>query len=180
MLIQQTTIDDLVVLEPEIYSDRRGCFFESFNNRKFTEVIGRQVTFVQDNHSVSHKDVIRGLHYQVKTPQAKLVRVINGSILDIAVDMRRSSPTFGCHVSVILSCSNRKIFWIPEGFAHGFLVLSKTAEVLYKTNEYRQERNERCVIWDDRSLKLDWRNISPILSDKDANGDRFDDAEYYD
>lgn len=149
-------ISDVIVLEPTVFGDERGFFFESFNQRVFEKAIGRTVNFVQDNHSRSAKNVIRGLHYQIKQPQGKLVRVISGEIFDVAVDIRKSSPTFGQWVGEILSAENTKQLWVPEGFAHGFLVLSNTAEVLYKTTDYWSPEHEYCIAWDDREIGIQW------------------------
>jgi dTDP-4-dehydrorhamnose 3,5-epimerase len=142
-------IPDVVLFEPRVFGDDRGFFFESFNHRRFEEVIGRKVEFVQDNHSRSAKNVLRGLHYQVKQAQGKLVRVTAGSVFDVAVDLRKDSPTFGQWVGEILSAENKKQLWIPEGFAHGFVVLSESAEFLYKTTDYWAPEHERCIVWND-------------------------------
>ena len=175
-----TAIPDLLIIEPQVFGDDRGFFFESFNRRKFAELIGRDVDFVQDNHSRSARNVLRGLHYQIQHAQAKLVRVIQGSVLDVAVDMRRSSPTFGQHFSLELSAENKRMLWIPEGFAHGFLVLSDTAELLYKTTDYWFPEHERCLRWDDPALAIDWKiRTAPLLSAKDAQGKRFNEAELF-
>ncbi|MDD2914297.1 MAG: dTDP-4-dehydrorhamnose 3,5-epimerase [Gallionella sp.] len=171
MIAISTTIPDLLILEPKVFGDSRGFFFESFNKQQFDGLVGRDVNFVQDNHSLSNKNVLRGLHYQTPHPQAKLVRVMRGAILDVAVDIRRSSPTFGQHVAVELSAENKRMVWIPEGFAHGFLVISEVAEFLYKTTDYWHPECERCIRWDDPVLAIDWRTkLAPDLSDKDAQG----------
>ena len=176
----RTDIPDLLLIEPEVFGDERGFFFESFNRRKFAALTGRDVDFVQDNHSRSARNVLRGLHYQIRHPQAKLVRVVQGAILDIAVDIRRGSPTFGKHIAVELSATNKRMLWIPEGFAHGFLVLSEAAECLYKTTDYWHPEHERCIRWDDPSLAIDWRlQVAPILSAKDAQGRAFAEAELF-
>ena len=175
-----TAIPDLLIIEPRIFCDERGLFFESFNRRKFAELTGRDADFVQDNHSRSAKNVLRGLHYQIQHPQAKLVRVVQGAVLDIAVDIRRSSPTFGQHVALELSAENKRMLWIPEGFAHGFVVLSDTAEFLYKTTDYWFPEYERCIRWDDPILAIDWRlHTAPILSGKDAQGKVLAEAELF-
>ena len=166
-----TLLGDALVLAPKVFGDERGFFFESFNQRRFDDAIGRTVNFVQDNHSRSVRNVLRGLHYQVKQPQGKLLRVIAGEIFDIAVDLRRSSPTFSRWASVVLSAGNKRQIWIPEGFAHGFLVLSEYAEVLYKTTDYWVPEHERCLIWNDPRLAISWPLTSdPILSAKDGQG----------
>ena len=175
-----TAIKDLLIIEPKVFGDDRGFFFESYNQRKFTELIGREVTFVQDNHSRSVKNVLRGLHYQIQHPQGKLVRAVQGTVLDIAVDIRKSSPTFGQHVAVELSAENKRMLWIPEGFAHGFVVLSDTAEFLYKTTDYWFPEHERSILWNDPVLAIDWKlQSAPALSAKDAQGKLFKDAEHF-
>ena len=177
----QTSIPDLLIIEPRVFGDDRGFFYESFNRLKFAELLGRDVDFVQDNHSRSVKGVLRGLHYQIQRPQAKLVRVVQGSVLDVAVDIRKSSPTFGRHVAVELSAENKRMFWMPEGFAHGFAVLSDTAEFLYKTTDYWFPEFERCLRWDDPALAIDWQLASPpALSIKDAQGKNLKEAELFD
>ncbi len=181
MKVVKTSIPDLLILEPKVYGDDRGFFYESFNRKKFTELTGRDVDFVQDNHSRSVKSVLRGLHYQIQHPQAKLVRVTQGAVLDVAVDIRKSSPTFGQHVAAELSAENRRMFWIPEGFAHGFVVLSDTAEFLYKTTDYWYPEHERCLRWDDSALAIDWQlQVPPALSAKDSQGKALTDAELFD
>lgn len=180
MKATRTAIPDLLIIEPEVFGDERGFFFESFNRRKFAELTGRDVDFVQDNHSRSARNVLRGLHYQIQHPQAKLVRVVQGAILDVAVDIRRSSQTFGRHVAVELSAENKRMLWIPEGFAHGFAVLSDTAECLYKTTDYWYPEHERCIRWDDPALTIDWRlQAVPALSSKDAQGKALAEAELF-
>lgn len=175
-----TTIPDLLIIEPKVFGDDRGFFFESFNRRRFAELTGRDVDFVQDNHSRSAKGVLRGLHYQIQHPQGKLVRVTQGSVLDVAVDIRKKSPTFGKYVALELSAENKRILWIPEGFAHGFMVLSDTAEFLYKTTDYWFPEYERCIRWDDPALAIDWRLQShPALSAKDAQGKSLNEAELF-
>ncbi len=173
-------IPDVCLLEPRVFSDTRGFFYESFNQRQFDQAIGRHVTFVQHNHSRSVKNVLRGLHYQIRQPQGKLVRVVAGEVYDVAVDLRRSSPTFGQWVGEILSAENKKQLWIPEGFAHGFIVLSDDAEFLYQTTDYWMPEHERCVIWNDATLAIDWPvDGEPALSAKDAQGHPFETAEVY-
>lgn len=176
----QTAIPDLLVIEPEVFGDERGFFFECFNRRKFAELVGREVDFVQDNHSRSAKNVLRGLHYQIRHPQGKLVRVVQGAVLDVAVDIRRSSPAFGQYVAIELSAENKRMLWIPEGFAHGFVVLSETAEFLYKTTDYWFPEHERCISWKDPDLAIDWQlRGAPVLSAKDAQGKAFAEAETF-
>jgi dTDP-4-dehydrorhamnose 3,5-epimerase len=176
----QTSIPDLLIIEPKVFGDDRGFFYESFNRRRFAELSGRDADFVQDNHSRSVKGVLRGLHYQIQHPQAKLVRVVQGSVLDVAVDIRKSSPTFGQHVAVELSAENKRMFWMPEGFAHGFVVLSDTAEFLYKTTDYWYPQHERCLRWDDPELAIDWRlQGAPVLSAKDLLGKALTETELF-
>lgn len=180
MNVIQTAIPELLIIEPKVFGDDRGFFFESFNRRRFAELTGRDIDFVQDNHSRSAKNVLRGLHYQIQHPQGKLVRVIQGSVLDVAVDIRRSSPTFGQHIALELSAQNKRMFWIPEGFAHGFVVLSETAEFLYKTTDYWFPEYERCLRWDDPTLAIDWKlHTSPALSAKDSQGKMLDAADLF-
>lgn len=176
-----TGILGLLIIEPKVFGDDRGFFYESFNRNKFNELIGQQINFVQDNHSKSVKNVLRGLHYQIKHPQGKLVRVTQGAVLDVVVDIRKSSPTFGQHVAVELSDENKRMFWIPEGFAHGFSVLSDTAEFLYKTTDYWFPEHERCLFWNDAALAIDWKlSVPPVVSPKDAQGKKLDEAELFD
>lgn len=176
----QTAIPGLLIFEPKVFGDERGFFFESFNRRKFAELTGREVDFVQDNHSRSAKNVLRGLHYQIQHPQGKLVRVVQGAVLDVAVDIRRSSPTFGQHVTMELSTINKRMLWLPEGLAHGFVVLSDTAEFLYKTTDYWYQEHERCIRWNDPALAIDWKlEAEPVLSAKDAQGKTLADAELF-
>ena len=173
-------IPDLAIIEPRIFGDDRGFFFESFNARTLAPLIG-QWDFVQDNHSRSAQGVLRGLHYQIRQPQGKLVRVVAGRALDVAVDIRRSSSTFGQHVAVELSAENKHMFCIPPGFAHGFVVLSEYAELLYKTTDYWAPEHERCIRWDDPLLAIDWRlDRAPALSPKDAQGVSLYQAEVFD
>lgn len=180
MKATRTAIPDLLIIEPKVFGDERGFFFESYNRREFAELIGRDVDFVQDNHSRSAKNVLRGLHYQIQHPQGKLVRVVQGSVLDVAVDIRKSSPTLGQYVALELSAENKTMLWIPEGFAHGFVVLSDTAEFLYKTTDYWFPEHERCIRWDDPTLAIDWKlQTAPALSAKDAQGKCFAEAEMF-
>jgi len=181
MKSSRLAIPDIIMLEPRVFSDNRGYFFESFNQREFEAIVGEPVSFVQSNHSQSVRHVLRGLHYQIKHAQGKMVRVVVGEVFDVAVDLRRSSPTFGQWVGDVLSAANKKQLWIPPGFAHGFAVLSETAELLYKTTDYWSPEHERCIAWNDPSLAIDWPlNAAPILSAKDAQGIPFNEAEVYD
>jgi dTDP-4-dehydrorhamnose 3,5-epimerase len=174
------SIPDVVLIEPKVFGDARGFFFESFNQRSFNEATGTGYQFVQDNHSRSSKGVLRGLHYQIQQPQGKLVRVVQGAVFDVAVDIRRSSPTFGRWVGVELSGENHRQLWVPPGFAHGFVVLSDTAEFLYKTTDYYAPEHERCIAWDDATLAIDWRvDGRPSLSVKDAHGKALENAELF-
>ncbi len=169
-------IADVYLIEPQVFGDDRGFFFESFNHAKFEQAIGRRVQFVQDNHSKSGKNVLRGLHYQTQQPQGKLVRVTQGEVFDVAVDVRQGSPTYGKWVAEVLSAENKKQLWIPEGLAHGFLVLSESAEFLYKTTDYYAPEYEHCILWNDETLNVDWPlNSPPILSAKDKAGEPFAD-----
>lgn len=178
--VTPTAIPDVLVLEPKVFGDARGFFFESFNARDFAEVTGLDVDFVQDNHSKSGKGVLRGLHYQIQNPQGKLVRVVQGSVFDVAVDLRKSSPTFGQWVGEILSADNHKQFWVPPGFAHGFVVLSESAEFLYKTTDYWYPEFERSLRWNDPQLNIAWPiQEMPQLAKKDAEGSLFATAESY-
>jgi dTDP-4-dehydrorhamnose 3,5-epimerase len=178
--LTQTSIPDLLIIEPKVFGDERGFFFESFNRRKFAELTGIEADFLQDNHSRSAKGVLRGLHYQIQQPQGKLVRVVQGTVLDVAVDIRKSSPTFGQHVALELTAENKRMLWIPEGFAHGFVVLSDTAEFLYKTTDYWFPEHERCILWNDPAMKIDWKlQASPSLSAKDAQGKRLAEADLF-
>jgi dTDP-4-dehydrorhamnose 3,5-epimerase len=176
-----TSIADVLIFEPRVFGDDRGFFFESFNERAFEEATGRQVTFVQDNHSRSQRGVLRGLHYQIQNPQGKLVRVVSGEVLDVAVDIRRQSPTFGQHVAVLLSAENKRQLWIPEGFAHGFVVLSESADFLYKTTDYYTPSAERCIAWNDPTLAIDWQlqGLEPRLSAKDQQGKPLAEADLF-
>lgn len=169
MKVTPTAIPEVLVIEPKVFGDARGFFFESFNQKAFDEAIGRHVDFVQDNHSRSSKGVLRGLHYQIQQPQGKLVRVASGAVFDVAVDIRRSSATFGKWVGVELSEQNQRQLWVPKGFAHGFLVLSETADFLYKTTDYYAPAYERSVMWNDPAIGIDWPDVSVAvqLSAKD-------------
>ncbi len=180
MKVTATEIPDVLVLEPRVFEDNRGFFLESYNQKRFDDAVGRNVHFLQDNHSRSVRHVLRGLHYQIHQPQGKLVHVIAGEVFDVAVDLRRSSPTFGKFVSMVLSAANKKQLWIPEGFAHGFLVLSEAAEFLYKTTDYYSPQDERCVIWNDATIGIDWpKDGEPILSAKDLAGLPLSKAEVF-
>ena len=171
-------IPDVVLLEPKVFGDDRGFFFESFNQAQFEEAIGRKADFVQDNHSRSAKNVLRGLHYQVQQAQGKLVRVVQGEVFDVAVDLRKGSSTFGKWVGEVLSAENKRQLWVPEGFAHGFVVLSDSAEFLYKVTTYYAPQHERSIMWNDPDLAIAWpEGIEPVLSQKDAQGTRFAQAE---
>ncbi len=173
-----TTISDVLVIQPKVFGDDRGWFFESFNEKDFSAAIGEKVSFVQDNHSSSKKGVLRGLHYQIEQTQGKLVRVCHGAVFDVAVDLRRASSTFGRWVGVELSAENKKQLWIPAGFAHGFLVLSDTAEFLYKTTDYWHAGSEKCIAWNNPTLNIQWPDIGiqPVLNSKDAAGLAWGDA----
>ena len=176
-----TAIEDVVIIEPSLHGDERGYFLESFNAREFAKAIDDSVTFVQDNHSRSAKGILRGLHYQIDRPQGKLVRVVNGRVFDVAVDIRRSSATLGRWVGVELTAENHRQLWIPAGFAHGFLVLSEYADFLYKATDFYAPEFERCILWNDSSLAIDWPLAGePALSDKDAQGCSFAEAELFD
>jgi dTDP-4-dehydrorhamnose 3,5-epimerase len=173
MKVTPTAIPDVLVLEPRVFNDARGAFFESYNRASFEAATGIKAEFVQDNHSRSVRGVLRGMHYQIRQPQGKLVRVIAGAVLDVAVDLRRASPTFGKWVSAELSSENCRQMWIPEGFAHGFLVLGESAEVLYKTTDYYAPSHERCLHWNDPAVGVQWPRVAggePLLSAKDEAG----------
>jgi dTDP-4-dehydrorhamnose 3,5-epimerase len=175
-----TAIPDVLVIEPTVFGDARGFFFESWNLRAFRDLVGREVDFVQDNHSASARGVLRGLHYQVLQPQGKLVRVVAGEVFDVAVDLRRASPTFGKWVAERLSAENRRMMWVPPGFAHGFLVLSERAEFLYKTTDYYAPQHERTLLWNDPALGIPWPlSGEPVLKPRDAAGARLADAETF-
>jgi dTDP-4-dehydrorhamnose 3,5-epimerase len=179
--ISATSIPDVLLIEPKVFGDERGFFFESFNQRAFRQASGLAGDFVQDNHSKSAKGVLRGLHYQIRQPQGKLVRVIAGEVFDVAVDIRRRSATFGKWVGQILSGENKTQLWIPPGFAHGFLVLSESAEFLYKTDAYWAPEHERCIAWDDPALAIGWPldGQMPRLSAKDSAGLKFGAADVF-
>ena len=180
MKITPTAIPDLLIIEPKVFGDERGFFFESFNKKVFKELTGVSDEFVQDNHSRSTKGVLRGLHYQIKQPQGKLVRVVRGEVFDVAVDLRKSSETFGQWQGVRLSAENKRQFWVPPGFAHGFVVLSDTAEFLYKTTDYYAPEYERCLKWNDADLAIDWHyEKEPMISEKDTRGFVFKEADVF-
>ena len=180
MKIISTEIPDVLIIEPQVFHDNRGLFFESFNLKKFTDKTGINVNFVQDNHSYSKQHVLRGLHYQIIQPQAKLVRAVVGNIFDVAVDIRKNSPTFGQWVGYEISAENKRQIWIPSGFAHGFVVISEAAEVIYKTSNYYSPQGERTILWNDADLNIDWQiNTQPIISTKDADGKPFNLAEVF-
>ena len=175
-----TEIPQVLIIEPKVFGDQRGFFFESFNQEAFNQVTGLNAHFVQDNHSRSAKGVLRGLHYQIQQPQGKLVRVVSGEVLDVAVDIRRSSPTFGKAVSALLSGENHRQLWVPPGFAHGFVVLSETADFLYKTTDYYAPAFERCILWNDPAIGIDWQlTEQPKLSGKDAVGLLLSEADVF-
>ena len=183
MNVVRSAIPEVFVIEPRVFGDARGFFFESFNQRAFDDAAGRAVRFVQDNHSLSSQGVLRGLHYQIRQTQGKLVRVVAGEVFDVAVDLRRSSPTFGRHVAVNLSAENKRMLWVPEGFAHGFLVVSAYAEFLYKTTDYYAPEHDRCLLWNDPALGIAWplgEVGAPLLKAADLNGKRLADAELFD
>jgi dTDP-4-dehydrorhamnose 3,5-epimerase len=170
--VTPTAIPDVLVIEPRLFGDNRGWFFESFNEKDFSAAVNQKVKFVQDNHSSSKLGVLRGLHYQTEYVQGKLVRVCQGTVFDVAVDLRESSPTYGQWFGIELSAANKKQLWIPAGFAHGFLVLSETAEFLYKTTDYWHAASEKCIVWNDSTLNIQWPDIGapPILNSKDVGG----------
>ena len=182
MKATRLAIPEVVLIEPKVFGDARGFFFESFNQKAFNEATGTNHQFVQDNHSRSAKGVLRGLHYQIQQPQGKLVRVVRGAVIDVAVDIRKSSPTFGQWVAEELSEDNHRQLWVPPGFAHGFVVLSEMAEFLYKTTDYYAPAFERCIAWDDPTLAIDWKlsGRQPLLSAKDAQGLPLATAELFD
>ncbi|MBC7213656.1 dTDP-4-dehydrorhamnose 3,5-epimerase [Extensimonas perlucida] len=178
--VTPTALPEVLILEPKVFGDERGFFFESYNQRDFAQATGLQVAFVQDNHSRSVKNVLRGLHYQIQQPQGKLVRVVQGEVFDVAVDLRKKSKTFGQWVGEILSAENKRQLWIPAGFAHGFVVLSDTAEFLYKTTDYYAPAHERCIRWDDPAIGIRWPIAAPpILAAKDAAGKLLAEAEVF-
>lgn len=179
--VTPTSIPDVLVLVPKVFGDARGFFYESFNARDFAEVTGLDVNFVQDNHSKSAKGVLRGLHYQIQRAQGKLVRVVQGAVFDVAVDLRKSSPTFGRWVGEVLSADNHKQLWVPPGFAHGFVVLSESAEFLYKTTDYWYPDHERSLLWNDPTVGIEWPiDFEPQLAAKDAAGKLFGQADLFD
>ncbi|HOZ64961.1 MAG TPA: dTDP-4-dehydrorhamnose 3,5-epimerase [Burkholderiaceae bacterium] len=182
MKITACSVPDVLLIEPRVFGDDRGYFYESFNQRAFNGATGLSLTFVQDNHSKSARNVLRGLHYQIQQPQGKLVRVVAGEVFDVAVDFRRSSPTFGKWVGEILSEKNKRQLWVPPGFGHGFVVLSETAEFLYKTTDYYAPEHERCVVWNDPTLAIEWPlgGAVPLLSGKDSAGLAFLQADMFD
>lgn len=180
MQVKQTTIPDVLLITPKVFGDERGFFFESFNQKMWEEKTGLTTRFVQDNHSKSCQNVLRGLHYQIKQPQGKLVRVVAGEVYDIAVDLRQSSPCFGKWVGEYLSAANKKQLWIPEGFAHGFLVLSNSAEFLYRTTDFYAPEHERSIFWNDPDLAIEWPlDGEPSLSAKDRTAGPFKEAELF-
>ena len=180
MKVTPTSLPDVLLIEPQVFGDERGFFFESFNERAFTEKTGIQARFVQDNHSRSARNVLRGLHYQIKQPQGKLVRVVAGEVFDVAVDLRRKSPTFGKWTGTMLPAENKRMLWIPEGFAHGFLVLSEYADFLYKTTGYYAPEHERCLAWNDPALAINWPlQGTPVVSVKDRQGASLRDTETF-
>jgi dTDP-4-dehydrorhamnose 3,5-epimerase len=181
MIVTETAIPDVLVIEPNVFEDDRGFFYESFNSDAFNKATGLNVSFVQDNHSCSVKGVLRGLHYQLSPKaQGKLVRVVQGEVFDVAVDIRKGSPTFGDWVGEVISAENKKQLWVPEGFAHGFLTLTDTAEFVYKVTDYYAKEYERCIKWDDPDIAIDWKiGDKPILARKDENGFLLRDAELF-
>ncbi len=180
MNVVKTNLPDVLILEPNVYADERGFFYESFNAREFGEKIAADVRFVQDNHSRSVKNVLRGLHYQIRQSQGKLMRVLAGEVYDVVVDIRKSSPTFGQWTANRLSNQNRRVLWVPAGFAHGFLVVSEYAEFEYKTTDYWAPQFERCIVWNDPQLAIPWPlQTDPLLSAKDRQGSLLDKAEVF-
>jgi dTDP-4-dehydrorhamnose 3,5-epimerase len=178
--VTQTAIPDLLIIEPKVFGDTRGFFFEAFNAKDFANATGLNVNFVQDNHSRSSKGVLRGLHYQIQQAQGKLVRVTQGKVFDVAVDIRKSSPTFGKWVGCELSAENHRQIWVPAGFAHGFVVLSESADFLYKTTDYYAPVHEKCIAWNDPSIGIQWpEGITPLLSAKDQQGVGLVDAQVF-
>jgi len=180
MQVVKTAISEVLILEPQVFGDERGFFFESFNQHRFASLTGVNTEFVQDNHSKSAANVLRGLHYQIQQPQGKLVRVVAGEVFDVAVDLRRKSATFGKWVGVVLSAENKRQLWVPPGFAHGFLVLKEGTEFLYKTTDYYAPQHERCIRWDDPEIGIEWPLVeAPVLSAKDQQGLDFSRAEVF-
>ncbi len=181
MHVTETSFPEVLIIEPRVFGDERGFFFESFNRKVFVETVGLTADFVQDNHSRSAKGVLRGLHYQIQQPQGKLIRVVRGSVFDVSVDIRKSSTNFGRWFGVELSENNHRQLWVPPGFAHGFLVLSELADILYKATDYWRPEYERCIRWDDPAIGIDWPlDAEPTLSAKDTGGSSFADAEVFD
>jgi dTDP-4-dehydrorhamnose 3,5-epimerase len=177
----ETAIPGVLILEPKVFGDSRGFFFESFNAKDFADATGLNVQFVQDNHSKSAKGVLRGLHYQLQQAQGKLVRVTQGKVFDVAVDIRKNSPTFGKWVGCELSDTNHRQFWVPAGFAHGFVVISESADFLYKTTDYYAPAHEKCIAWNDPSIGIQWpEGITPLLSAKDQQGNSLEQAKVFD
>lgn len=180
MKVSPTAIPDVLIIEPQVFTDARGFFFESFNQKAFNEATGLSLNFAQDNHSRSAKGVLRGLHYQIQQPQGKLVRVVRGAVFDVAVDIRKSSPTFGKWVGIELNEDNHRQHWVPPGFAHGFIALSDVADVLYKTTDYYAPEYERCIAWNDPAIGIQWPLMAePSLSAKDQQGLALRDAETF-
>ncbi len=181
MKVLTTTLPGVLLIEPRVFGDERGFFFESFNARAFREATGVELDFVQDNHSQSRRDVLRGIHYQVRQAQGKLVRVVAGEVFDVAVDLRRSSPTFGCWEGFRLDARDKRMLWVPPGFGHGFLVLSESADFLYKTTDYWASEHERCLAWNDPQVGIDWplSGRTPLLSAKDSLGVPLGQAECF-
>ncbi|WP_341318755.1 dTDP-4-dehydrorhamnose 3,5-epimerase [Paraburkholderia sp. IMGN_8] len=180
ILVTATALPEVKIIEPKVFGDARGFFFESFNAKEFAEQVETGVEFVQDNHSRSSKGVLRGLHYQIQNAQGKLVRVVEGEVFDVAVDIRKSSRNFGKWVGVTLSVENHQQLWVPPGFAHGFVVLSESAQVLYKTTDYWFPEYERSIVWNDPAVGIEWPiNFEPLLAAKDAAGKRLTDTEVY-
>jgi dTDP-4-dehydrorhamnose 3,5-epimerase len=182
MKVIETAIPEVKIIEPMVFGDERGFFYESYNERAFNAAIGHEVRFVQDNHSLSARGVLRGLHYQIRQPQGKLVRVVSGEVFDVAVDLRKGSPTLGRWVGVSLSAENKRQLWLPEGFAHGFLVVSEKAEFLYKTTDFYAPEHERCIAWNALTLAIEWPiapGEEPVVSAKDAQGTAFGEAELF-
>lgn len=180
MQVIQTSIPDVLMIEPKVFGDERGFFLESFNQKAFNEALGQEINFVQDSHSKSIRNVLRGLHYQLAPhAQGKLVRVVHGAVIDVVLDIRQDSKTFGQHVAAELSAENKRLFWIPPGFAHGFLVISETAEFLYKASNYYAPASERCISWNDPALGIDWKlnGVTPILSEMDMHGELLANAQ---
>ncbi|MDY7790049.1 dTDP-4-dehydrorhamnose 3,5-epimerase [Burkholderia ubonensis] len=178
--VTATALPEVKIIEPKVFGDARGYFYESFNAREFAEQAAPGVEFVQDNHSRSSRGVLRGLHYQIRHAQGKLVRVVEGEVFDVAVDVRKRSPNFGKWVGVVLSAENHRQVWVPPGFAHGFVVLSDAAQFLYKTTDYWYPEHERCIVWNDQEIGIDWPvDVEPLLAAKDAAGARLNEAEVY-